>query len=161
MLETLEPRSINAGIMCIAVSPDARWVATGSFDGVVRIWDVLSGELVERLKGEQISIRSVAFHPDSEGLISGSEDKTVSYWDIRPMIQAVTAGEQAKGGSRRTLLKQEIATMPNRVPAAGGFFYRIPQPREHGQIDGEMGSVRIALFTGHKARYYPRSLGAI
>ena len=66
----------------MALSPDTRFVAAGSFDGFVRIWDAATGTLVTRLKGHVSTVYSVAFTPDGKGLVSCSEDKTLKYWEF-------------------------------------------------------------------------------
>ena len=40
----IEDESIfNNGVMSVAISPDDRFFATGSYDTVVRIWDITTG----------------------------------------------------------------------------------------------------------------------
>ena len=79
--------TVDAGVTSVCISPDGRFVAAGSLDTIVRIWDVASGTLVERLKGHRDSVYSVAFTPDGKGLVSGSLDKTLKYWDLRPILR--------------------------------------------------------------------------
>lgn len=88
-----DPDSLNndAGVTSVAISPDGKYVAAGSLDTVVRIWEVASAQLVERLRGHRDSVYSVAFTPDGKGLVSGSLDKTLKYWDV--------SGLGAGGGS--------------------------------------------------------------
>jgi len=74
-----------AAVTSVAISPNGQYVAAGSFDAVVRIWDVSTGQLVERLRGHRDSIWSVAFTPDRKGLVSGSSDKTLKFWDLSGM----------------------------------------------------------------------------
>lgn len=136
-----EPESIDAGVTSVAISPDGRWVAAGSLDMVVRIWDVNTCALVERLRGHKDSVYSVAFSPDGRGLVSGSLDKSLKYWDITPMIRAVTAGSQP--GSNRVQLRQDGIVASNQGPVPGG-------KKDGG---GEMGSTCTVAFTGHKVRY--------
>ena len=83
VLAIQEPETIDSGVTSVAISPDARLVAAGSLDTIVRIWDVATGQLVERLRGHKDSVYSVAFTPDGKGLVSGSLDKTLKYWDVR------------------------------------------------------------------------------
>ena len=81
-----EAENIDAGVTSVCISPNGRLVAAGSLDTVVRIWDVQTGLLVDRLKGHRDSVYSVAFTPDGIGLVSGSLDKTLKYWDLRPLL---------------------------------------------------------------------------
>jgi general transcriptional corepressor TUP1 len=73
------------------MSPDGRLVAAGSIDTIVRIWDVNTGQLVERLQGHKDSVYSVAFTPDGKGLVSGGLDETLKYWDIRNVLRGGAA----------------------------------------------------------------------
>ncbi|TFK46770.1 WD40 repeat-like protein [Heliocybe sulcata] len=73
----------DAGVTSVAISPSGHLVAAGSLDAIVRIWDVQTGTLLEKLRGHQDSVYSVAFTPDGKGLVSGSLDKTLRYWDVR------------------------------------------------------------------------------
>jgi glucose repression regulatory protein TUP1 len=79
----------------VAISPDARFVATSSLDTVVRIWSVATGTLVDRLRGHGDSVYSVAFTPDGKGLVSGSLDKTLKYWELK------TAASNARKANER------------------------------------------------------------
>ncbi|KAG6857060.1 hypothetical protein H0H87_010025 [Tephrocybe sp. NHM501043] len=72
----------DAGVTSVAISPNGQLVAAGSLDTIVRIWDVSTGALLERLRGHRDSVYSVAFTPDGRGLVSGSLDKTLKYWDV-------------------------------------------------------------------------------
>ena len=64
------------------VSPDGKLVAAGSLDTMVRVWNVSTGQQVERLKGHKDSVYSVAFSPDGKSLVSGSLDRTLRVWDL-------------------------------------------------------------------------------
>ena len=75
----------SAGVTSIVISPNGQYVAAGSINGVVCIWDVSTGQLVERLRGHRGTVYSVAFTPDGKGLVSGSEDNTLKFWDLSGM----------------------------------------------------------------------------
>jgi glucose repression regulatory protein TUP1 len=77
--------SIEDGVTTVAISPDTRYVAAGSLDKSVRVWDIQSGYLVERLEGpdgHKDSVYSVAFAPSGRELVSGSLDKTIKMWEL-------------------------------------------------------------------------------
>ena len=56
-------------------------LATGTKDGVVRLWDLRSGKVIRTLKGHTDAITSLKF--DSACLVTGSYDRTVRIWDLR------------------------------------------------------------------------------
>jgi glucose repression regulatory protein TUP1 len=97
----VDATSGDAGVTSVAISPDGRYVAAGSLDTIVRIWDASTGALVERLRGHRDSVYSVVFTPDGRGVVSGSLDKTLKYWDVsglaapKPKKEAGAVGKDA------------------------------------------------------------------
>jgi len=85
----------DAGVTSVAMSPDGRFVAAGSLDTIVRIWDIETGQLVERLRAHQDSVYSVAFTPDGQSLVSGSLDRSLKVWDVSNLGRTKT-GEPTK-----------------------------------------------------------------
>jgi len=59
-------------VFAVAVFPDRRRMATGSSDGMVRIWDLKHGVLLEELEGHGNAIGDVALSRDGK-LIAGSD----------------------------------------------------------------------------------------
>ncbi|KAL7925830.1 WD40-repeat-containing domain protein [Trichoderma austrokoningii] len=78
-LQTL--RGHGSGVYSVAISSDGRYLASGSRDKTIKIWDVTTGKERQTLKGHKGSITSLAFTPDGHFLASGSEDKTIKIWD--------------------------------------------------------------------------------
>lgn len=56
-------------------------LASGTKDGVVRLWDLRIGKPVRALEGHTDGITSLKF--DSEKLVTGSMDNSVRIWDLR------------------------------------------------------------------------------
>ena len=73
--------SYSPKINCVSYSPNGRWVASGSDDGTVRVWDARSGELVADCLEHTSRVLSVCYSPDGQRLASGSDDGTVKVWD--------------------------------------------------------------------------------
>lgn len=130
-----EPENVDAGVTSVCISPDGRLVAAGSLDTIVRIWDVQTGLLVERLKGHRDSVYSVAFTPDGRGLVSGSLDKTLKYWDVRPILRGRDGPSGANGAS-----------------GPSGSIAKAGAGAAGGKDGGEKGSTCTMNFVGHKVR---------
>ena len=91
---------IEDGVTTVAISPDGHFVAAGSLDKSVRVWDVTTGNLVERLEGQdghKDSVYSVAFAPNGRDLVSGSLDKTIKMWELQPP-RGMLPGTGPRGG---------------------------------------------------------------
>ncbi|MFP4027385.1 MAG: WD40 repeat domain-containing protein [Candidatus Brocadiia bacterium] len=58
------PAGHNAPLRAIAYSPDGEMLATAGETGIVKLWDVLSGELKQNLTGHQFYVDDLAFSPD-------------------------------------------------------------------------------------------------
>ncbi len=65
----------------VAISPDGKRIASGSFDKTVKVWDVESGIELMTLRGHEDRVGPVAFSPDGRRIVSGSMDRTVRLWD--------------------------------------------------------------------------------
>jgi WD40 repeat protein len=67
----------------LQVSPDGKVLATGGFDGLVRFWDMATGdELRPPLQAHSESVVSAAFSADGQVLATASLDQTIKLWEF-------------------------------------------------------------------------------
>ena len=70
-------------VFCEAYSTDGRMLASGSFHGTIKLWDVRKGSEIRTVKGSGAGVRSVAFSPDGQTLASGSRYSLVKFWSVQ------------------------------------------------------------------------------
>jgi WD40 repeat protein len=71
----------DSPINSLDFSPDSKLLISGSSDFTVRLWDAVTGTVLNQIKGHVGRVRSVAFSPSGRRLISGSDDCTIRVWD--------------------------------------------------------------------------------
>ena len=57
------------------MAPDGSWLATGGYDGTVRIWDAATGQERATLTGHAGGVRAVAVAPDGSWLAAGGSGR--------------------------------------------------------------------------------------
>ena len=115
----IEQKSVVASL---CVSSDDRFVATGSFDNKVRIYDVESGRQLKVLKGHGkgpiflgSAVFSVTFSPDVRFLASGGHDGQIIVWDVDSGETVLNASVESKP------IVWSVAFSQNSKMVAGGF----------------------------------------
>ncbi|WP_043668783.1 WD40 repeat domain-containing protein [Streptomyces xylophagus] len=106
----LDLRDLSLGthddvVTSLAFAPGGHVLASASWDGTARLWQVNGGRALwplAVLRGHTRFVRSVAFSPDGRTLVTASEDTTARVWDVteprRPRLLSIVpchAGEVA------------------------------------------------------------------
>jgi WD40 repeat protein len=69
-------------VSSVAFTPDGQWLASGCWDGTVKLWDVAKGELLFTWNAHELRVTSVAISPDGKLLATGSDDGSCKIWDL-------------------------------------------------------------------------------
>lgn len=68
-------------VIAVAFSPDGTRAVSGARDNTLILWDVATGDILQRLTGHEDWIWDVAFSPDGATILSASQDDTLILWD--------------------------------------------------------------------------------
>lgn len=75
-------------VWSVSFSPDGKILASGSEDGVIKLWNVSTGEEIKTLPGHSDygqplkEVFSLAFNHDGTILVSGGRDDKIKFWDV-------------------------------------------------------------------------------
>jgi WD40 repeat protein len=77
-------------VLCVAIAPDGKRVASGSADHTVRIWEVGTGKQLFMLREDKREVRSVFFSRDGKRLLTMSNENPgtvkatsrLTWWDL-------------------------------------------------------------------------------
>jgi WD40 repeat protein/serine/threonine protein kinase len=110
---TLETRPHRGFALGAAFSPSGRRLASFGEDGVLRVWDKGTGDLLRVLLGHAADVHAAAWSPDGKLLASAGADTAVLVWDVGSgrLLQAL----RGHGGAVRAL-----AWSPDGVRVASG-----------------------------------------
>jgi WD40 repeat protein len=95
----------------VSFSPNGQLMASGSINGTIQVWDVISGTCSTVLEGHCGCVNSVAFAPNSALLASGGAEGTIRLWDITGSCSAITLGHDHDGAVLSLLFSLDGTTI--------------------------------------------------
>eukprot|EP00826_Nyctotherus_ovalis_P027371 TRINITY_DN213_c0_g1_i11.p1 TRINITY_DN213_c0_g1~~TRINITY_DN213_c0_g1_i11.p1 ORF type:complete len:352 (+),score=132.82 TRINITY_DN213_c0_g1_i11:249-1304(+) len=80
-----KPRKMLKGhshfVQELALSNDSNHCVTASWDGFVRMWDLVEGRSTKVFRGHKKDVLSVAFSSDNRQIISAGRDRSIMLWN--------------------------------------------------------------------------------
>jgi WD40 repeat protein/energy-coupling factor transporter ATP-binding protein EcfA2 len=125
-------------VTSVAFSPDGHYIASGSEDRTVWLWDLEGNSVGKPFRGHQDYVNSIAFSPDGRYIITGSSDKTVRLWDLKGNRINTFQGHQHVVSS--------VAFSPDGKYIASGGYDGMRLWDRKGKL--------IQPFLGHKERVF-------
>jgi WD40 repeat protein len=84
-------------VMGLAWSRDGQTIATGTRDGIVRLFDAATGKEKHVLRGHKDGVRSIVYSPDSRYVCTGGYDGLVKVWNVATGKEVVSLQGPEKG----------------------------------------------------------------
>jgi WD40 repeat protein len=149
-------------LTCLALSPDGQWLAGGTDEGTIALWNTAGGELLATLSGHEAAINDMAFSLDGRRLVSAGAKEALRLWELpsgarlaaRPLDARDPASEAYRpgfAGKRRTW----YAT-PETLGALSGWEGFVgPRPAPFSTEVREGVTLFIDRETGRPAAVFP------
>jgi hypothetical protein len=134
----------STSILSVAFGPDGQFLASGDSDGVVKGWNVRTGQPAGTLPGHSDEVRTLAFSPDGKLLASGSFDGTVKVWRL-------PHGELLHSLDHPEWIWSVVISPDGRLLTSGGSDKKIRiWELESGRVLRTLDGHALGLVCGHK-----------
>jgi len=134
-------------VLSVAFSPDGKYaLSAGSYDRIIKLWDIATGKEVRTFQGHSDYINSVAFSPEMKYALSGSNDKTLKLWDI-------ATGKEVRTFQGHSASVHSVAFSPDEKYALSGSIdktlklWDIETGKEFKTLHGHSDSVHSVAFS--------------
>ena len=128
-LEQTLPVNTRA-VSCLKISNDSRFLALGTHEGKIILWDIQANRRLHELAGHEKRVADITFDSKNRYLVSGAKDGRFCVWDLYSGSLVVESRHFKKG------ITQVKLSPEDRTLAVGGqrreiYLYEFPggQPR--------------------------------
>lgn len=102
-------------ILCVAVSPDGKYIATGGLDKKLIIWDSETLSSLKVFTQHRDAVTALAFRRGTNQLFSASKDRTVKVWSLNELAYVETLfGHQDEVLDVSALAQEKCVTVGGR-----------------------------------------------
>src|SRR5450755_1469672 len=130
-------------VFTVGYSPDGTLLASGGWDGTVRLWNPHAGGEITMLAGHAGPVRSVAFALDGTLLASGGRDRTIRLWDTAVR----TSAGVLRGHEGAVLCVAFAPGRPLLASAGDDGTVRLWNPLDGAQLDELPDDARAVAFS--------------
>jgi len=122
-----------SGLGSVRFAPDGSFLVAMTNTGLIRVWDLATGDERSGGSGHLGPIQSLQFLPDGKRLLSASTDNTARLWD------ATTGKELVRLGATSDGLQRAVASADGKLIAAGGGIGTL------SIFDGDSGKMQTTI----------------
>lgn len=126
-----------AAVTALAFHPAGKWLAVGTQDGDLGLWQLGDEQMADRLAGHPAPITALAVSPDGRWLASSSLDDQIYLWDVEAQTICYVWPQDgyAVGGLAFSLDGQWLAVPGSRginlySVTTGALAYTLPSPSQ-------------------------------
>lgn len=133
----------------ITFSPDGRLLASGGWDGTVKVMDIAKGSVLFSLSGHEWWIKQLTFNPRGDVLASASQDGSVRLWststgELLAVLSALKNEEVGDTERELRQLERELQT-PDRL----GREYK-EREGKFAEAESQLGAKRLEFEQAEK-----------
>ena len=96
-------------ILSAVIARSGTWLASGSFDKTLRVWDTQTGECIQRFEGDSFGA-AMALSEDGLLLAAGGETGRIAVWNTATWEKIATC-ESRRAACRSTTLRRRLPTV--------------------------------------------------
>jgi WD40 repeat protein len=94
-------------VTCVAIIKDTKLLVSADLDGIIKIWQLPTGEILNTWQGDLATIRSISIDRQDRNIVTGSVGGTVKIWCLKTgNLQATISGSHSVcfSSDRKTLI---------------------------------------------------------
>jgi WD40 repeat protein len=107
------------GVSAVVITPDGHKAITSGWDGMVRVWNLVTGHEERAISAHIEAVGALAITPDGKRIISAADDRLIRVWDL-------VSGEQLLELAGHGDLVRALAVTPDgRTLVSGSWDYTL------------------------------------
>ena len=107
------------GVSSLVITPDGQKVVTAGWDGMLRIWNLVTGHEERAIPAHIEAIGALAITPDGKRIISGADDHLIRVWDL------ASGEQQFELAGHGDLVRSLMVTPDGRTLISGSWDYTL------------------------------------